>query len=183
VNWYTLYDTATGQLIGHTSVLPSNPDPGWTVVDHGPNRQDQTNVWDPGTHTWIPRPPDPPGAVVSMFTLNGTQPVTWTNQPAAKTPVAGSLTRLPLHDAQYARLTTDVGAVGAPGAVLIAQVSLDGTTFVDGPSVAIDALGLQVSSLVAVPAQYRTDVFFRLAGQGGNATADPQLRLTTLQVA
>jgi hypothetical protein len=183
MNWSTLYDTATGALIGHTSVQPTDVDPAWTVIDHGPNRQDQTNVWDPATHSWIPRPPDPPGAIASIFTLNGTQPVVWSNMPAAKTAVAGSLTRLPLFDAQYARLTTDVGVAGFAGAVLIAQVSLDGSTWVDGPSVGIDALGLRVSTLVSIPAQYRTDVFFRLAGQGGNAAADPQLRLTTLQVA
>lgn len=183
MNWWTIYETATGNLIGHTSVLPPVIDPGWTVVDNGPNRQDQTNVWDAATHAWITRPPDPPGAIATIFTLNGVQPVTWTNMPAAKTPVPGSLTRLPLFDAQYARLTCDVGVVGAAGAVLIAQVSLDGSTFVDGPQVTIDTLGLRVSPLVSVPEQYRDDVFFRLAGSGGNATADPQLRLTTLQVA
>lgn len=57
-DWYTLYETATGILRGHTSEagLPS-PVPGtFTVVNHGPDRQDQTKRWDVPTRTWVPIP-------------------------------------------------------------------------------------------------------------------------------
>lgn len=58
-DWYTLYTTATGVIRGHTSEvgLPSPVPAGITVVNHGPNRMDQTNRWDASTRTWVPIPP------------------------------------------------------------------------------------------------------------------------------
>lgn len=59
-DWYTLYETATGVLRGHTSEqgLPS-PIPGtFTVVNHGPNRQDQLNRWNAATRAWVAIPPE-----------------------------------------------------------------------------------------------------------------------------
>jgi hypothetical protein len=59
-DWYTLYDTASGALRGHTSEagLPSPALPGVTVVPHGPARQDQGNRWDVATRQWVAIPPE-----------------------------------------------------------------------------------------------------------------------------
>jgi hypothetical protein len=182
VTWWTLYVTATGELRGHTSIDPGGVDPAWSVIQHA-TRQDQDKIWNPVTKAWEARPPEPPGPVLGTFTLNGVQPVTLTNMATAKTPVVGSEQRIPLHLAQTTRLQTVVRVVGTASSILIAQLSLDGVTYVDGPSVSINTVGLKVSAFVAVPEQYRTDAWVRLASQGGNATLDPQLGLTTLQIA
>lgn len=116
-----------------------------------------------------------------VVTLNGAQPVTWTNMPAALTGLPQSSLKVPLHVASVARFTAWVQVAGFTTAVLIAQFSLDGTNFVNGPQVPINTTGLKVSSLAVVPEAYRTDVFMRLAGQGGNATADPQFGVVTVQ--
>jgi hypothetical protein len=119
-----------------------------------------------------------------VFTINGAAPIAWPNQPAALTEApGGTRTRLPLHSATYARLTVHVTAAGFAGAELIAQISLDGVSWTSGPRVPIDSVGLKVSSLVAIPEQFRKDVLFRVAGQGGNGVADPQFGLITVQVA
>jgi hypothetical protein len=57
-DWFTLYDTATGALRGHTSEagLPSPIPAGITVVEHGPARQDQGNRWNATTRTWVAIP-------------------------------------------------------------------------------------------------------------------------------
>ena len=59
-DWFTLYDTATGVLRGHTSEagLPSPTPQGMTLVAHGPARQDQGNRWDAATRTWVAIPPE-----------------------------------------------------------------------------------------------------------------------------
>jgi hypothetical protein len=116
-----------------------------------------------------------------IFTLNGANAVTWTNMPAALTEVPGSRLKLPLSAGQ-ARLTCDVRVAGAAGSLLIAQVSLDQAAWVSGPQVIVDTTGLKISNWVAIGAQYQTDVFVRLAGQGGDGVVDPQFGLTTLQV-
>jgi hypothetical protein len=59
-DWFTLYDTASGVLRGHTSEagLPSPALPGVTVVAHGPARQDQGNRWNAATRAWVAIPPE-----------------------------------------------------------------------------------------------------------------------------
>lgn len=181
MTWYAIED-ATGHLISVGSVLGENLDPSWTVYTFA-NQPDTGMIWDSATHTFIPRPPDPPGNVATIFTINGGAPITWTNMPAALTPLPQTETKLPLFDARYGRLTARVQVAGFSGALLISQFSLDGVNYVNGPEVPIGTTGLKVSNLVLVPEQYKTDVFFRMAGQGGNATADPQFGMVTLQIA
>lgn len=123
-------------------------------------------------------------APADTFTFNGVALLTWTNMPAALTEVPGSRSKIYLGGRSFARMTCHQTVVGASGAILKVQVSTDQLNWVDGPSVAINGTtGLKVSSLVAIPPQYQTDVFVRLAGIGGNGTADPQFGLVTLQVA
>jgi hypothetical protein len=59
-DWYTLYETATGILRGHTSEsgLPSPIPAQFTVINHGPARQDQGNRWNVATRTWVAIPPE-----------------------------------------------------------------------------------------------------------------------------
>lgn len=116
-----------------------------------------------------------------VVTINGGAPLTWTNMPAALTGLPQTETKLPLHVASVARLAARVQVAGFAGAVLIAQFSLDGSNYVSGPQVPINTAGLKVSALAVVPDAYKTDVFFRIAGSGGNATADPQFGLVTIQ--
>lgn len=125
------------------------------------------------------------GIVLNPFvvTLNGGQPIVWTNMPLALTGASGTQTKIPMHTSRFARLTADVLVQGSTNAVLIGQVSLDGSAWVSGPQVSISSTGLKVSTLTVIPAQYQTDVFFRIAGQGGNGTADPSFGLVTIQFA
>jgi hypothetical protein len=59
-DWFTLYETATGILRGHTSEagLPSPIPAQFTVVAHGAARQDQGNRWNVATRTWVAIPPE-----------------------------------------------------------------------------------------------------------------------------
>jgi hypothetical protein len=116
-----------------------------------------------------------------VVTINGGQPITWTNMPSALTGAQGTQTKVPLYTAYVARLTADVLVAGSTNAVLIAQVSLNGSSWTSGPQVSISTTGLKVSGLVVIPAQFQTDCFFRIAGQGGDGVADPQFGLTTVQ--
>jgi hypothetical protein len=119
---------------------------------------------------------------LNTITLNGGSPIVWTNMPAALTEATGTRTRLPLLTAQFGRLTCHVLVAGAASAILIAQLSLDGTSWTSGPQVSLASVGLQVSPLVPIGPQFKTDCFFRIAGSGGNATADPSFGLVTLQL-
>ena len=121
--------------------------------------------------------------VANIFTINGASALTWTNQPSALTQAPGTLTRLPLMNVEQVRMTCHVLTAGAASAVLIAQVSLDGSTWTNGPQVSLAATGLQVSALMPVPAGFQKDVFFRIVGQGGDGAADPVVGLTTIQIA
>lgn len=118
-----------------------------------------------------------------IITMNGGAAITWTNMPLALTEAAGTRTKLQLQTASFGRLTCDVRAVGTAGALLIAQLSLDGTAWTSGPQVSLATTGLKVSTMVAIGNQFKTDCFFRLAGSGGDGVADPQLGLTTVQFA
>jgi hypothetical protein len=116
-----------------------------------------------------------------VVTLNGGVPIVWTNMPTALTGATGTQTKIPMHTSGLARLTADVLVAGSTNAVLIAQVSLDGSAWTSGPQVSISTTGLKVSTLTVIPTQFQTDCFFRIAGSGGNATADPSFGLVTVQ--
>ena len=117
------------------------------------------------------------------LTLNGCAVLTWPNMPAALTAVPGSLAKVNLSQVSLARLSTHVVVAGFAGASILAQASLDGVVWVDGPEVVISPSGLRESSVIAIPPAWCVDVFMRLAGRGGNGAVDPQFGLTILQLA
>jgi hypothetical protein len=119
--------------------------------------------------------------VATVVTINGGQPLTWTNMPLALTGLTQTECKLPMQDVNHARLTARVVVAGTAAAVLIAQFSLNGSSYTNGPQVAINTTGLKVSNLGIIPAQFKTDCFFRLAGSGGDGVADPQFGLVTIQ--
>jgi hypothetical protein len=119
--------------------------------------------------------------VSTVITINASTALTWTNMPSALTGLTQTECKFPMQDAGHARLTARVLVAGSANAVLIAQFSLDGTNYTSGPQVAIATGGLKVSNLGVIPSQFRTDCFFRLAGQGGDGAADPQFGLITVQ--
>lgn len=121
--------------------------------------------------------------LADTFTINGAQPLVWTNMPLALTAAAGTLAKLPLYNARFARLTVNVTVTGSTNAVLIAQVSTDGVSYTSGPQVSVFGTGLKVSSLVAISPQFQTDCFFRMAGSGGDGVADPAFGMITVQIA
>lgn len=55
MSWYTIYNTETGQLIGHTSIEPTNLPTNTTYVADA-ERQDQTKYWDVVNRLWANRP-------------------------------------------------------------------------------------------------------------------------------
>jgi hypothetical protein len=116
-----------------------------------------------------------------VVTLNAGSPLTWTNMPSALTGAAGVRTKVPLDGVRFGRLTADVLVAGTAGAVLIGQLSLDGSAWTSGPQISLGSIGTKVSSFVAIGAQFQTDTFFRIAGQGGDGAADPQFGLVTVQ--
>jgi hypothetical protein len=118
---------------------------------------------------------------IFVVTINGAVPIVWTNMPLALTGTTGTRTKIPLAGVRFTRLTADVLVAGSTNAVLIAQVSLDGSAWTSGPQVSISSTGLKVSSLVVVPPQFQVDCFFRIAGSGGDGAADPQFGLVTVQ--
>jgi len=115
-----------------------------------------------------------------------TAPVTWTNQPAALTELAGSTARRLKVDitlATQVRLTVNVTRAGAAGATLLAQYSLDGSSWQAlGTPVAINTTGTLAGAWQTVPSAARRDVFLRVAGQGGDGAADPIIGTVIVQV-
>lgn len=114
---------------------------------------------------------------------------TWTAQPAALTELLGVTTarrKFDLRRYTQARVVAYVDTAGAAGAKLRAQYStdesawayLDGAT---GPSVAVDATGVEVSAWVDLEAAARADVFLRLVGIDGDGAADPVFGTLALQ--
>ena len=67
------------------------------------------------------------------------------------------------------------GKVGTATSTLRVQYSTDQTTWTDlpGTSVSTASIGLKVSTFTAIPAGAKQDVFLRVVGEGGNATANP----------
>lgn len=56
MSWYTVYRTSDGALKGHGQVIPDPLPPQLTSIDHGSERQDQGNQWNPTTLQWEPLP-------------------------------------------------------------------------------------------------------------------------------
>jgi hypothetical protein len=117
--------------------------------------------------------------------------VTWTDQPAALTEFLGLNDRRRKYDLTnftQARLVVNVEAAGFAGASLYAEFcTTDGGTYAaldnsTGPNALIDATGTIVSGTVNLTGAAKADVFLRISGVGGDATADPQIGLITLQV-
>lgn len=111
---------------------------------------------------------------------------TWTNQPAALTEFLGLLhhrVKADLTDTDKVRLCARVSTAGATGATLKAQYSTDESAWSDlTGTVAIDSTGTKATAWADVPAGAKGDVFLRLVGQGGNATADPVLGSVMVEV-
>jgi hypothetical protein len=115
---------------------------------------------------------------------------TWTNQPAALTELFGTTigrVKADLTASAEVRLLANVAQVGSATAALRVQYStdqaswnyLDGAT---GPAVNINTTGLKVSSWMALAAGAKADVFLRVVGVNGDATADPGFGNIILQV-
>jgi hypothetical protein len=129
------------------------------------------------------------GAAVITFLADPLQ-IEWTDQPAAVTEFLGATrnrVKIDLTNASTARLVVNVVTAGATGAKLAVQYSTDGSAwnYLDGgtgPSVAVDATGVVASSAVNIVAGAKADVFLRLIGVSGNATADPAFGLIQLQI-
>ena len=115
---------------------------------------------------------------------------TWTNMPAALTEWLGlssSRHKMDLVGFGEARLVLTVTTIGAATPAKIrAQYSLDAAAWdyldaTSGPTVDINTVGLKVSAWVPITNAARADVFLRLAGIDGDATADPVLANVRLQ--
>jgi len=114
----------------------------------------------------------------------------WTNQPAALTELFGTTVgrlKADLTASAQVRLQTNVATAGATAAALRVQYSTDQSSwsYLDGsagPSVGVGTTGLKVSSWVAPAAGAKGDVFLRVVGISGDATADPAFGHVLLQV-
>lgn len=120
-------------------------------------------------------------------------PVTWSNQPAAVTELAGGSTRRKIADltnATEARLIYSANVVSFAGAKLRAQYSvnsganwdyLDG---VSGPEVGMDTANAPVASawVTLVAAAKTASTWLRIVGLDGDGTADPAMMHVALQV-
>jgi len=114
---------------------------------------------------------------------------TWTNMPAAVTELFGLAHRrtiLYLGACDQIRLVARVSTIGATNAVLFAQYSTDETawsTLTGNLALGGGVAGTRKSSWAAIPAGAKTsDVFIRVVGQNGDATADPIIGNVSLQV-
>lgn len=139
-------------------------------------------------------PAGPPGpALPESITVLSTSilAATWSNQPSAVTELLGS-TRFrlgyDLSNAASARLVVNVvGAGASTPAKIRVQYSTDLFTwrYLDGalgPSVDINAAGLQVSGWTTLEIAARGDVYLRIVGLDGNGSADPSLGLLQVQI-
>lgn len=108
-------------------------------------------------------------------------PQTWPNQPAALTEFSGATWtrhRIDLTDFDTFRLAVRVVTAGFAGATVGVQYSTDNeATWLPNGSlagaVAIDSTGAKLGSVVNLPANAKAEVVLRVAGLGGNGTADP----------
>lgn len=110
----------------------------------------------------------------------------WTNMPAALTEflaVAVHRTRLPLYNADRARLIARQTIAGSANAKLKVQYSMDESTWVDLCVVAVGAsTGTKTGAWTDIPATVQQDIYLRLCGIDGDGVADPAFGLIVLQL-
>lgn len=127
------------------------------------------------------------GGLVTLF-ADPVQ-VTWINQPAALTELFGGTvnrTRVDLGTATTVRLVVRVETAGVAGSKLRGQYSTDEATWfyldgATGPEVAIDAVGVQISTTVNLDAGAQADVYLRVIGIDGDGAVDPAFGVVMLQ--
>jgi hypothetical protein len=114
----------------------------------------------------------------------------WGNQPASLTELFGTTAgrlKADLTNVTQVRLQATVVVAGAGTAALRVQYSTDQSSWsyldgASGPSVNVNTTGVKVSSWVAPAAAAKADVFLRVVGINGDATADPSFSNILLQV-
>jgi len=114
----------------------------------------------------------------------------WTNQPAALTELFGTTTgrvKADLTEAAQVRLLCSVGTAGAAAAAVRVQYSTDQSSWsyldgANGPSLGIGTTGLKVGAWTSPAAGAKADVFLRVVGINGDASADPAFGHVLLQV-
>jgi hypothetical protein len=114
----------------------------------------------------------------------------WTNQPAGLTELFGTTAgrlKVDITASTQVRLLSNVETAGAATAAIRVQYSTDQASwnYLDGgsgPSVGINTTGLKVSGWVSLAAGAKADVFLRVVGINGDATADPGFSSIILQV-
>jgi hypothetical protein len=106
--------------------------------------------------------------------------IVWTNLPNALAefpgPVPPTRTKWDLTSFDVCRVLANVSVAAANGTVIGVQGSVDAAAWTTLCSVTINnATGLQVGAVATLPPAVKAagDVFLRVAGQGGNGTADP----------
>jgi hypothetical protein len=123
----------------------------------------------------------------------GAPGIVWSNMPSGTaiwlnsgtTLTNDSTQRADLTDRTECRLSFALQIAGSGATTqLRVQYSLDGATnWTDLVTVsALNVTGLKASAWTALPAGAQADVFLRLVGQNGNATADPRFSPIVLEV-
>lgn len=132
-----------------------------------------------------------PQRPVAITIIGVSSAVTWTDMPAALTEVLGvarSRTKFDLSLFTQARLTVRTSGAGAAGAELRAQYSTDESAwaYLDGsagPAASLAAANATATAgWVDIATAAKTDVVLRVAGIGGDATADPSFGLVVLEL-
>ena len=114
----------------------------------------------------------------------------WTNQPAALTELFGTTTarvKADLTAAAQVRLLCSVATAGAAAAAVRVQYSTDQSSWsyldgASGPSLGVGTTGLKVGAWTSPAAGAKADVFLRVVGINGDASADPAFGHVLLQV-
>jgi hypothetical protein len=133
---------------------------------------------------------------IALFGQNGAGSSTWTDMPAGLTEflvgtsgVVNAANRVlyDLTDATQVRLQVNVEAAGSTNAELRLQYSTDQVSWnyisgVSGLGQNISSTGLKVSSWSTIAAGAKGDVYLRLVGINGDASADPDFGAIQLQV-
>lgn len=117
-------------------------------------------------------------------------PTTWTNQPAAATPLFGRAAgsgALPLDLTRYEqiRLVAPVTTVGATGALLQARLATTAPLTAGSYATALAAVSLAATGVIdsgwtTIPVASRVNGWLDVFGTGGDAAADPVIGTTTL---
>lgn len=110
----------------------------------------------------------------------------WTNMPVADTELVGNTSarfKADLTGYTEYRWMVNVTVAGVTGADLRIQYSTDDNVYADLSSeIDIGTLGRKITGWASLPAGARGDVWLRVMGKQGNATADPALSQLRLQV-